>query len=469
MFRTLRLLALVHAAFVVVACGSSGSPNPSPPGGAAGESITGRERLGWDQQATSAADLATLRYAIYVDGTRSELADVTCASTAGAAGFACSSRLPTMSAGTHTLEIASFRDVGGVVESAKSAALRVTVTGASAATVEPWPLEPGGTFSTVDGETLVAHRIAQDLREPTDLAIASDGRLFVTDATGRLRVSRGGEVSDLFHLPETAVHGGLLGLALSPDFDASGHLFAVAAFDAPSGPVFRVLRLRIDGGRALDPVIVLPDIAASRKPAAALRFGPDRKLYAAFDAADDDDRAVRMSEWSGKILRLEPDGRTPGDQPAASPVLWSGVRVPRGMDWSADGTLWAAEEGIDAIERVRAINSVADGGVRRARSRSSYLLPRPFNGRSLTAYVGQAVPGFADDLFLAGGDAGYLLRISLDREDRGRVISTERLLEGRIETVRAVAAGRDGALYFCTADAIWRLTASAPLQRQGSR
>ena len=464
-----RLLTLVFVAVVAAACGGSGgSPAPTPPpGGDTGTSITGRERIGWDQEAASSADLATLRYFIYVDGTRSVLQDVTCASTAGEAGFACSARLPTMTTGSHTLEISSFLG-DGQLESPRSTPLRVTVTGASAP-AGPQPLAPGDALSTADGEALVAERLAEAVTDATDLAVARDGRVFVTDTTGRLRITRGSDVRDLLHLPETEKQGGILGVALAPDFETSGHLFAVAAFASDTGNIFRILRVRIADDRAVDRVVVLPDVAAGAQPAAALRFGPDGKLYAAFDAADDDARASRMSDWSGKILRLEPDGRTPADQPAASPVLWTGIRVPLGLDWTADGTLWAAEEGIDGVERVRAITAAVSGAVRRPAPRSSYLLPQPFDGRSVTAYLGQAIPGFAGDLFMAGGDGGYLLRISFDREDRARATRSERLLEGRLQTVRAVAAGRDGALYFCGGDALWRLTASAPRPGPGSR
>ena len=67
---------------LAIACGDSRPPTPSPPGTGAGETITGRERIGWDQPAANTSELATFRYAIYVDGARSELADVSCAQTA---------------------------------------------------------------------------------------------------------------------------------------------------------------------------------------------------------------------------------------------------------------------------------------------------------------------------------------------------------------------------------------------------
>src|SRR5690606_32310076 len=58
-------------------------PTPSPGPDPGGETITGRERIGWDQSAANPAELATFRYAIYVDGARSELGGVTCATSSG--------------------------------------------------------------------------------------------------------------------------------------------------------------------------------------------------------------------------------------------------------------------------------------------------------------------------------------------------------------------------------------------------
>lgn len=470
MIRALRVCALVLASAVLPACGGGGgSPSPSPPGGPVGESITGRERIGWDQAAASSADLAALRYAIYVDGTRSEIADVTCASTAGAAGFPCSGRLPPMSNGTHTLEIAAFRNAGGVIESSRSAPLRVTVTGSTApAPSETARLVPGDIISTADDLRLVAEQVVTGLTDPTDLAVAADGRVWITDTSGRIIVADEGGVREVVRVPETEGRGGLLSIALAPDFPTSGHLFVMGAVAGEEGSVFKVLRYRAAPDGVANRVVLLPDVPASQSPSGVLRFGPDGRLYAAFDGADDDDRAVRLAEWSGKILRLEPDGRTPADQPAASPVLWSGIRTPRGLAWSADGILWAAEDGVDGVERLRAIESKG-GVVRQTDSRQSYALPQPFGGRGIAVHPGTGESGFSGDVFLAGHDAGYLLRITFDRDDRFRAVRTEHLLEGRGETVRAVAVAGDGSIYVCTADALWRLTASERPRGRGSR
>lgn len=462
MYRGAGFRAILTAGLLAAACNSGNTPNPTPtPPGQGGNTITGRERIGWDQATESAGALANLEFAIYVDGVRSVISDVSCAGSAGPSGFACSGRLPAMTPGVHSLQIASFRDEGSV-ESERSAPLQVTVAGATAGDELP-PLTTGETITTNDGIALLAERVAADVVDLTDVALSPDGRrIFTADGRGRLTVIEGSQARQLLHIAESDGRGGLLAIALAPDFTDSGHLYTIAAVEADGRTVFRLLRYRVEDDRAVDRMVMLPDVLASGRPSAALRFGPDHKLYAAFDSADEDERATRPSEWNGKILRLEPDGRTPRDQPAASPVLWSGIRTPRGLAWTRDGTLWAAEDGIDGSERLRAID-LPDGAVRRASGRRSFSLPRPFGGRGVAAYDADAISGFTGNLFLAGADAGYLLRITFDDTERGRPLGTERLLEGRLNMVRAVAAGHDGSLYFCTGEEIWRLrAASAP-------
>jgi hypothetical protein len=122
MTRRIRLSgAIAFVCVVFVACG--GKP-PTSPG--TGDVITGSERFGWDQPAADAGELATFRYAMYVDEARGEAADVTCDPASTGGRFACTSRLPSMPNGMHTLQVAAFViDAGAVRESARSASVRV--------------------------------------------------------------------------------------------------------------------------------------------------------------------------------------------------------------------------------------------------------------------------------------------------------------------------------------------------------
>lgn len=396
------------------------------------------------------AELATFRYAIYVDGTRFELGEVTCGSTAGPGGFACSGRLPAMSVGTHTLELASFFDAGGIIESPKSSPLRVTVT---AATSQPsaMPLQPGDNLTTVDGVRLAATLVVNGLSDIVDFALAPDGRIVVAEGAGRVRILTGTSVSDALAV---GPDGAIVALAMDRDAGGPGYLFVV---HAPPG-AFRVVRYRIAGASLVDRVALVRDVSASEKPSAIARFGPDGKLYVAFDDGGSRGAAAQLSEWSGKILRLNTDGRTPDDQPASSPVFWSGLKSPRGLAWTPDGgALWMAEQGSQGVERLTALVTGPERP-RRAAARASHALPEPLGARGVAFHRGDDVREFRGDLFVGAADALYLLRIRFDDPaDPLRATSSERLLEGRMGPVRSVAVSPDGSLYVASDSSIWRL------------
>jgi len=117
---TLRPLSIALASLLFAACG--GSPPPADDS----DSVTGDERFGWDQPAADAGELASFRYALYVDDARSEAADVSCAPGQVTGRFTCTSRLPALSTGTHALQVAAFvLDGGATRESTRSATVRV--------------------------------------------------------------------------------------------------------------------------------------------------------------------------------------------------------------------------------------------------------------------------------------------------------------------------------------------------------
>lgn len=448
--RVWRSWACLLVAVVCVACEKKDPTDPSPGNGGSGETISGRERLGWDQPAVSTGDLATYRYAIYVDGVRSEMTDISCGSAAGANGYACSGRLPSMSPGAHTLQLATFNGAG---ESSRSASLQVTVTGASAP-AEPDALRPGDTVATQDGIRLQAQLVAENLDEPTDVAVAPDGRLFIAQRSGVL-ILDGSDVRNAGPGGEAGER--VLSIALHPDFAQTRHVFLTEAIVENGARVFRTSRFRDFGGRLVERMVLLPEIAASGEPSAALRFGHDGKLYAAFDDGGSAESARRLSEWSGKVLRLEPDGRTPADQPSASPVFVSALKSPRGLAWTPDGeTMWLAETGVDGIERLRAVATSGERP-RRAGQRASYALPERVGLGPMAIHSGAAAPPFKDDLFIAARDGGYLLRVRFEQEDRRRVVTTERFLEGQVGPVHAVTVAPDGSLVVATASQVWRL------------
>ena len=111
---------------MLTSCGGGGTPPPA----STGDRISGNERLGWNQEAADAKQLARLRYAAYVDSDRVELADVSCNEPSGGMS-ACSSRMPAMAAGTHTIVVVSFVVDGDRVIESRADPIRLTVSGAT--------------------------------------------------------------------------------------------------------------------------------------------------------------------------------------------------------------------------------------------------------------------------------------------------------------------------------------------------
>jgi glucose/arabinose dehydrogenase len=450
--RVFRLWVLLLTALVSVGCQKDNPSPPSPgPGPGTGETITGRERLGWDQPAGSTSELASYQYAIYVDDVRGEMSEITCGSTAGPNGYSFSGRLPALSPGARRLQLATFvTSNGAVLESTRSAALQVTVTGVSSP-VDAVALQDGETLITTDGLRLETQLVADGFDEPADLAVAEGGRFFVAQQRSVL-ILHGDRVTT-----GLSAEGTILSIALDPQFDRTGHVYVVEAIAHENGPRFRTSRYRELGGRLVERMVLLPEFAASDDPHAVLRFGPEGKLFAAFDNGGSADAAIRLSDWNGKVLRLEPDGRTPADQPSASPVLVSALASPRGLAWTPDAeTMWLAEAGADGIERLKAVAMSADRP-RRAGQRASYALPDRVGLASMAVHSGHGAARFAGDLFVAAREGAALLRVRFEQEDRRRVVTTERLLEGRVGPVHAVAVDTDGSLVLATARQLWRL------------
>lgn len=220
--------------------------------------------------------------------------------------------------------------------------------------------------------------------QPTRLARPSPGAPFyVLEKGGRvLRVRDDGDTDEWADLHsvvrEVDEEGGLLGLAISPDYAKTGEIFVsytTAAREAAEGVKFRfvVSRLRDVGGGELPNVVVEPVLTIDRTDAwhhgGALAFGPDRALYVSTgDGAFGDPRraAPNPNTLFGKILRIDVlGGERPyglyADNPfvltARSEVYATGFRNPWSMSFGPTGRLWVADVGhfrweeIDAVER----------------------------------------------------------------------------------------------------------------------
>jgi glucose/arabinose dehydrogenase len=330
----------------------------------------------------------------------------------------------------------------------------------------PQPAPAPGTFTTQDGVRFRVEVVASGLEHVWSLAFAPDGRLFVTERPGRVRVldlaARRSEVAltldDVFAQGEA----GALGLALDPSFAETRLAYLYYSARVPGGrAVNRIARYRETGGRLGERVVLLDDIpAATIHDGGRLRFGPDGLLYATAGDAADTSLAQDLASLAGKILRLNPDGTTPPGNPFGSPIYSSGHRNPQGLDWHpATGDLWATEHGATGNDEINVIEGGQNYGWPRIEGSQTAAGMQPpivfFNPAiapsGASFYRGQRFPGFANNLFVATLRGTHVLRLRLDGSAR-RVAAQERLLEGEYGRIRDVVSGPDGFLYFSTSN-----------------
>jgi glucose/arabinose dehydrogenase len=433
------ILPVLALAFLAACGGDPPDPPETPPPGGGGETITGRERIGWTQPATDAVELATFSYAIYVDNNRVLLSGTTCGSTAGAGGFDCSAQLPQaqMTPGAHVLELAAFTGSGAsLLESAKSSPISVNVVTVTTST-EAAEASDGATLTTPDGLRFRVAIVARGLEEPADLAFTPEGRLFAAERRGAVRIvdTNRGAVADAGRVRDA---GELMAIAVDPDFARSKRLFFVYTARLEGSVAMRLVRATELNGTLGQAALLLEEPVARVNATAAARFGPDRMLFIGLGDAGNMRQARDLSSPLAKILRLTADGATPRDNPGASPVFSPGHRAPRALAWHPDtGALWE-------IERWGAhdVSAGTDYG---------WLFPDQAMLSGATFFrdgAGGTAPH--GDLFVAALGAQDLLRV---RFESGRPVSrAERLLDGRFGRIGAVTQGPDGALYFTTAN-----------------
>lgn len=184
-----------------------------------------------------------------------------------------------------------------------------------------------------------AEPVIQNLDTPWDVAFGEDGWLYVTTRPGILYGIHDGRTVQLLSLPVGGGEGGMLGVA------ARQNMVYVYHTDLARGN--QVSRYVHDGDSFSYDAAVIRDIpAAPFHNGGRIRFGPDAMLYVGTGDAGDPALSQDLSSTAGKILRLNPDGTIPLDNPLpGSPVYAYGLRNPQGLAWDGNGTLYVTDHG----------------------------------------------------------------------------------------------------------------------------
>lgn len=227
-----------------------------------------------------------------------------------------------------------------------------TTTSSPTASLAPTP-SPRIGAAVVENVQLVA----AGLQAPWAMDLAPDGRLFVTERAGRVRIVQLGAGGSLFADPWATVPAstsrdgekGLLGIAVDPEFARTGFVYLYYSYVASNGATRnKVVRLRDASGRGVEETVLLDAIpGANNHDGGRLKFGPDGKLYVTTGDAENGANAQNANNLAGKVLRLNKDGSVPSDNPTTgSPVFSLGHRNVQGIAWHPDtGALYETEHG----------------------------------------------------------------------------------------------------------------------------
>lgn len=334
------------------------------------------------------------------------------------------------------------------------------------------------TVETESAGRLQVEVFADGLNHPWGIAFLPDGRALVTERPGRLRiVAKDGRLSEpVKGTPKVFAErqGGLLDVALHPDFDSNRLVYLTYAEAGEGGASTAAGRGRLENGALVDFQRIFqqqPKVSGGAHFGARLVFAGDGHLFITLGERFKFDPAQDLGSHLGKIVRVRGDGTAPDDNPfvgreGARPEIWSyGHRnVQGGAVHPQTGELWSHEMGPQGGDELNVIESGRNYGwpiVSWGEHYDGRDIPDPptrpkFMGSvrhwtpvispsGMVFYTGNAISRWRDSILIGGLSSEGIVRV---RVDGRKVVEEERIpLSARI---RDVEVGPDGSVYALT-------------------
>lgn len=336
-------------------------------------------------------------------------------------------------------------------------------------------LPPGTVAARIKVETLAA-----GLSYPWDLVFLPSGEVLVSERAGRLRRLVDGSLQPdpVSGLPDVLAQGegGLLGLALHPDFLNNHWLYYAYTYETPEGSTLRLGRARYHNGALSDQEHLFeaaPPEKNFRHFGGRVIFDAKGYVYVTLGDRGHRPNAQDLNSHTGTTVRLTDSGGIPSDNPfigrdSAKPEIFSyGHRNAQGIAiHPATGEVWQNEHGPQGGDEINIIKKgrnygwpkISDG----RNSDGSPISNRPYQRglepplyswspsiapSGMTFYQGSEFPQWQGDLFVGALAGQKLVRLKLDGN---RITGEESTLEDRKERIRSVAIGPEGALWLLT-------------------
>lgn len=335
------------------------------------------------------------------------------------------------------------------------------------------------------------------LENPWSIAFLPDGRMLVTERAGRLRLVTQDFKLDpkpIDGLPEVIANGqgGLFDVVLHPQHAQNGWIYW--AYNAPGtgGWGTALARGKLQGQRMTEVQVLFsmqPKTRSAHHFGGRIVFDATGMVYLTLGDRGDKDRAQKLNDHAGSVIRLHDDGRVPNDNPfveraGALPEKWTlGHRNMQGAAINPQtGELWTHEHGPQGGDEVNVIRPGLNYGwpiitygvnyglgtkIGEGQSKPGMVQPLqvwvPSIAPSGIAFVsGSQFPQWRGSMLVGALRGQMLVRLTLEGD---KVLSEERLFQGRPGRIRDVRMGPDGFVYLLTDDpqgALLRLEPAKP-------
>ena len=328
--------------------------------------------------------------------------------------------------------------------------------------------------SADDGPPLTTKVLVQDLRYPWEILWGPDDMIWMTERDGRIsRVDpASGSVTPVATISEVVSRGegGLLGMALHPNFATTPHVFVAYNYEDASGRYReKVVRFIYNGNALTQPVMIFDGIQASGiHNGCRLVITPDLKLFVTTGDAANQSLPQNKSTLNGKVLRLNLDGSIPSDNPTPGNPVWSfGHRNAQGLVY-ANEMLYSSEHGASSDDEINIIEKdrnygwpAVEGLCNDADERNfcnSERVKEPLRVWTPTEavcgldyYDGALIPHWRNSLLLCTLKGSKLIQLKLSNDKRTIVTSYE-FLDGKFGRLRDVCVSPQGKVYICTSN-----------------
>lgn len=301
--------------------------------------------------------------------------------------------------------------------------------------------------------------VADDLVTPWSILHLPSGDLLVSQRGGQLaRLGVNGVVYEIAGVRETS-EGGLLGIALHPDFADNQRVYMYYTTEEAGRLTNQVVSAELAGNQLRGHQTIIKDIpAAGNHNGGAIAFGPDGKLYITTGDAAESRLAQDKQSLAGKILRINDDGTTPDDNPFENAVWSYGHRNPQGITWDNQGRMWSVEHGQSGQDELNLIDKGANYGwpeISGDEQSGDMRTPVLHSGSDDTWAPAQMI--FTDDkLYFTGLRGQALYQVSELDADQPKI---KQYLSAQYGRLRAIA-NRDSTLYIGTSNRDGRGAAS---------